>query len=151
MRHWDNEALSYCAPLLNPPLERGWVTINPDQLITKLIRKLTINPNPAFFENLSVRNYGVDCTEITMAIPAACLYVKLFSASPLSLGIGGAGGVPSFGIGHKKVFSSRTIRPIRLKLVMRQQGNEAFSGCDPLLNSLLLKGLGTIDPKSGIF
>ena len=58
---------------------------------------------------------------------------------------GELGGVTHLGNGHQNVFPYRTIRLVRIMFGMRHQGNEALSGCVPLLDPPLPEGLGTID------
>ena len=55
MRHQGNQALSCCAPLPDPHLQRNWGTI--------LTSKYGI-----FFKNLFVRHCEAECTEIIMRL-----------------------------------------------------------------------------------
>ena len=63
VRHQGNEALSGCAPYLDPPPLGG-------------IRKFTPKFG-LFFKNLLVRNYCAECTEIDMEASGAHLDVVL--------------------------------------------------------------------------
>ena len=63
MGHQSSETLSFCVPLLDPPLQSGWWTI--------------LTPEcDIIFKSLFVRNHESDYTKIIMGASRACLNVK---------------------------------------------------------------------------